>query len=420
MIYAAIFIIILVIVSGLIAYIGDILGRRMGKKRLTLFGLRPRHTAIIVTIITGMLIASITLIALLGFNAQIRKALVSGQEIIKQNIELAARNKQLRDMSRDLLEAEKQMRKQLDETKAELAKMEKTAKETNEALKLSRQKLADTTAKLASERQKLNQTRQQLAQARTGLEKITKAGLEIAKNLRAADVEYSALRRGKVIFMSGQEISRTVVKPRPSIPAMRTEVILALNEASRKAIKFGAKPGKNGRAVVIATKTISVVLPDGKIGSATYGEAKSLDSIAESLSKSTVPTVLQIVTVGNAIEGEQVTVEVQLYRNKLIFQAGETVASTIINASKPRGELLNDLAHFLSHEVRNAAMDSGIIPVANPQEPEKMFGEVGMDKLLDVLDRIKNTGGNVKVKAISQRDVYAAGPLQLDFIISKA
>ena len=52
---------LLVVMCGGIAYMGDLLGRRMGKKRLSLFGLRPRHTAVVFTIATGMLIAAVTL-----------------------------------------------------------------------------------------------------------------------------------------------------------------------------------------------------------------------------------------------------------------------------------------------------------------------------------------------------------------------
>ena len=64
--YSIFFAIVLVLVSGFIAYFGDLLGRRMGKKRLTLFGLRPRHTAIGVTTITGMIIAALALITLIS------------------------------------------------------------------------------------------------------------------------------------------------------------------------------------------------------------------------------------------------------------------------------------------------------------------------------------------------------------------
>ncbi len=62
------------VVAGLIAYIGDRVGHQVGRKRLTLFGLRPKYTSTIVAVATGMLIAlSVTLIALVASN-QVRTA----------------------------------------------------------------------------------------------------------------------------------------------------------------------------------------------------------------------------------------------------------------------------------------------------------------------------------------------------------
>jgi len=57
-VYGIVLIAVLAIMGGAIAYIGDKLGTRVGKRKLSIFGLRPKHTSIIVTIITGILIAS--------------------------------------------------------------------------------------------------------------------------------------------------------------------------------------------------------------------------------------------------------------------------------------------------------------------------------------------------------------------------
>jgi Protein of unknown function (DUF3084) len=62
------------IVAGGIAYIGDRVGHQVGRKRLTLFGLRPKYTSTIVAVATGMLIAlSVTLVALVA-SQQVRTA----------------------------------------------------------------------------------------------------------------------------------------------------------------------------------------------------------------------------------------------------------------------------------------------------------------------------------------------------------
>ena len=46
-------ILIIAIMGGAIAFIGDKLGTKIGKRRMSIFGLRPKHTSIIMTIVTG-------------------------------------------------------------------------------------------------------------------------------------------------------------------------------------------------------------------------------------------------------------------------------------------------------------------------------------------------------------------------------
>lgn len=62
-------VILIMIVAGFVAYVGDRVGHQVGRRRLTLFGLRPKYTSTIVAVATGMLIAlAVTLIALLVSN----------------------------------------------------------------------------------------------------------------------------------------------------------------------------------------------------------------------------------------------------------------------------------------------------------------------------------------------------------------
>ncbi len=66
---------VLAVASGFIAWVGNAVGRRVGKNRLSLFGLRPRTTAQIVTVVTGVLINLVTVGAVLAFSRDARVAL---------------------------------------------------------------------------------------------------------------------------------------------------------------------------------------------------------------------------------------------------------------------------------------------------------------------------------------------------------
>ncbi len=66
---------LLLLVSGLIAYAGNVVGRKAGKQRLSLWGLRPRTTAHLVAFLTGVLIHLLTLGVVLGVLEDARTAL---------------------------------------------------------------------------------------------------------------------------------------------------------------------------------------------------------------------------------------------------------------------------------------------------------------------------------------------------------
>ncbi|MDR7416744.1 MAG: DUF3084 domain-containing protein [Armatimonadota bacterium] len=75
---------LLLLISGLIAYVGNVVGRRVGKQRLSLWGLRPRTTAHIVTVLTGMLIHLLTVGTVLGLSRDARTALFRLRETVSQ------------------------------------------------------------------------------------------------------------------------------------------------------------------------------------------------------------------------------------------------------------------------------------------------------------------------------------------------
>ena len=65
-------VVVLVLLSGVVAAVGDWLGRRLGKKRLRIGRLRPKHTAILTTAVAGMLITLTTILVLSLFSEQVR------------------------------------------------------------------------------------------------------------------------------------------------------------------------------------------------------------------------------------------------------------------------------------------------------------------------------------------------------------
>jgi hypothetical protein len=76
--YLRAFIIILLtgILGGAIAHLGNQLGRYIGRRKMSIFKLRPRHTSMLITMFTGMMIASITLVTAMFISEPVRITLL--------------------------------------------------------------------------------------------------------------------------------------------------------------------------------------------------------------------------------------------------------------------------------------------------------------------------------------------------------
>ena len=144
---------LLIIISGTIAYVGDILGRTIGRKRLSIFKLRPRHTAILFTILSGILITIVTLSSVLIISQDAKTALFG---LEKLRTETKAQGKLLKDKSKEL----KEIKTNLDNLQAELDQKVKQRDETQKKLKITQAEvkaLQTTKAKLTQEIQNTRQ-----------------------------------------------------------------------------------------------------------------------------------------------------------------------------------------------------------------------------------------------------------------------
>ncbi len=120
-----ILILAVLVLGGMIATIGDRLGSRVGKARLSLFNLRPKKTAVLVTILTGSIISATTLALLLGLSGQLRKGLFE-LESIQRDSRRARQDLEKTQIERRTLEKERdQARIQQEQAKAQLGKTQK-------------------------------------------------------------------------------------------------------------------------------------------------------------------------------------------------------------------------------------------------------------------------------------------------------
>lgn len=79
-----IFILVILMLGGVIANISDRLGKHVGKSRLRLFNLRPKDTAVLVTVVTGTFLSALTLLVLFASSKPLRKGVFQIDDVQRQ------------------------------------------------------------------------------------------------------------------------------------------------------------------------------------------------------------------------------------------------------------------------------------------------------------------------------------------------
>ncbi len=162
---AYILIVAILLLGGVLATLGDRIGTKVGKARLSLFNLRPRKTATLVTIMTGCLISASTLGILFGLSESLREGVFQLDNILRQ----------LRHARRDVdvINAQKeQVENELAQARAEQAKVQQRLDELNRNFQKAQAQLRDISKQannLRSEIQSLLAEREQLLEQRNQL-----------------------------------------------------------------------------------------------------------------------------------------------------------------------------------------------------------------------------------------------------------
>jgi uncharacterized protein (DUF3084 family) len=419
--YSILFVVVLILLSGFVAYFGDLLGRKMGKKRLTLFHMRPRYTAILFTVITGMVIAAIALGALVSANKQFRKVLIEGDAILSQNSFLKKTNRELDNQNTELTDKGKalaveaaQKVKEADTARKDAAKFLKARNEAQLTVRKLEADIAIKKTELENLKKSSQVTKAQLKDLVAQLDQVNKALTAARSKLQQFANTSVDLRSGIMILRQGDEITRGIVRTNQSSVAIRSDLRTLLQVASDRALKMGAAKGSNSRAV-------SVMFRRKINDSLDYLERNELlfikqaaDTILKAGSHDQV--LVQVMCARNTLRNEQVPVELKLYPNDVIFRQNQKIADGRIDGRQSEGRILMDLIAFLQSAVGRAALQEGIIPVSGSpsrtgSEPNPL-GQV--EALMSTADKIKSINTAVSITVYAGRDIRAEGPLNMD------
>ena len=388
-------IVVLVLTGGVIAFIGDRLGSKVGKKKLSLFGLRPKHTSILVTIITGILITTVTFGILAIASKDVRTALF-GMDKLKA--ELNDKQYALEEASNDLAS----VTFDLNTTKEEYAKSKKDLEETQKDLEIAQQAaellrqeqvaLQNRNQELWSNNQTLIEHNQSLAENNQFLlannESLKADNLELEKTNNDLQEGIENIRERPIIYRVGELLASGVIKKTDDPVKIQNDLNQIIALANSKIIdRLGTEGSKDGVWIY------------------PIEYQKAMDRLKQAKGD----TVIRLIVAANLVKGDPVLTELEMHPNRVVYQENEFVYQKIYNVpiDGSNSEML--ISDFLRN-VNMTAINNGILP--NP-----LTGTVGVingNQIYAIEKALaENRGKDVLISAFAAADTEVLGPLRL-------
>ena len=393
--YGIMLIVVLVLTGGVIAFIGDRLGSKVGKKKLSLFGLRPRHTSILVTIITGILITTVTFGILAIASKDVRTALFG---MNKLKAELNEKQSMLEEASGALVN----VKNDLNTTKEEYAKSKKDLEETQEDLEIAQQAaellrqeqvaLQNRNQELWSDNQTLIEHNQSLAENNQFLlvnnESLKADNLELEKTNNDLQEGIENIRERPIIYRVGELLASGVIKKTDDPVKIQNDLNQIIALANSKIIdRLGTEGSKDGVWIY------------------PIEYQKAMDRLKQAKGD----TVIRLIIAANLVKGDPVLTELEMHPNRVVYQENEFVYQKIYNVpiDGSNSEML--ISDFLRN-VNMTAINNGILP--NP-----LTGTVGVingNQIYAIEKALaENRGKDVLISAFAAADTEVLGPLRL-------
>jgi uncharacterized protein (DUF3084 family) len=331
----------LLLLGGVLSTLGDRLGTRVGKARLSLFGLRPKNTAVVITALTGALISALSLGLMLLVSEQLRMGLFELDQI----------QARLRD-SRSAL---RQSQANLDRSRGELSRAElgrtqaiagrqraldsqhkaegqlHAAQTRIASLRQELQPLQRERTRLEAERQRLSrEVKGRDAEIRRTEGELTSVRQRIAageKELKGLESNVIALRRGDVVIASGQPLATAKVKLDQSSQA-QSVIEALLQQANLTAFQRLLPEQKPDRQILLVPRNDIARLKTMLAKRGTW--------------------VVSIRSAANVLRGEQrVLAFPDLRPNRQVVRKGEVLSRTTLDGDERGAELVRSRLNLL-------------------------------------------------------------------------
>lgn len=346
------FIALLVVLGGVIAYFADQLGRHLGKKRHTLMGLRPRHTAALITTLSGMLIPLITVLLVGVISSDARRVMLEGRLLIKQRdqvqAELDKRSNELKSKAAEVVDLEgrrAEAARQLSQTSGELAKAQNELRELKSQAEVLRNQAGALRTKLAAVNRQLDQRNAELTKLQG---QLADAGKDLAKARR----DYSRIKDELDANMKrALDLDNERRQKEEQVTALNTQLKQADEQFKRTVDQFSNE-------IKVAQADLAKAESDLEKAKLAQDEVRGEVERLRVLSR----------TIGATLDRNVMTTRVRA----MVFRVGDEIARTTVDggssASQIRSSILSAIRTATLEAERRGATADGDVPSVGLRE----------------------------------------------------
>jgi uncharacterized protein (DUF3084 family) len=405
----------LLVLGGVLSTLGDRLGSKVGKARLSLFNLRPRKTAVVITALTGALISAVSLGLMLLVSERLRVGLFeldqlqarlvhSRTALERSRTELGSLRGELESSRAEVTRAARgrsqalrgrqqalKAQQQAETARGRAAAQLRSAEGRLGELRRSLQPLQEQRARLEQQQARLRrevkgrdaEIRRTEAELRRVRERIA-AG---ARELKDLETNVIALRRGDVVIASGEPLATAKVKLERANQA-RSVIDALLQQANLTAFQRLLPGQKVDRQVLLVPRA-------------------DIERL-EVLIRKPGTWVVSVRSAANVLRGEgRVVAFPDVRPNRRVVQRGELLARTGLDGDERSPEVVRSRLNLLLAAAFARAQRQGTL-VDGVQFDGASFNAMGRE----LAER--PAGQTVSLEAFAARDADTPEPIVVD------
>ena len=386
---------LLAVMGGLIAFIADKLGSKIGKKKLSVFGLRPHDTSVLLTVLSGVLIALFSVGVLAVSSESARTALFGMEKLQKELFRLTSEKNT----------AEKEYDKAMNalkEKNAAIADLDVKIREADAAKTAAEKNLLAANNSLNEVRGQYEATQGALVNAKSEVQSLTEARDKLNEEIKGLQEETDALQQGLAFMRGGQMMYRSGEVVFAGIIHTGTE------EENRNQMSW-----LMGSANTAAMNRIGLD-PSSK-AEIVWAQREEYDRLLKLLGKAKGNNVLvRVRSLANTVVGQPVLCGLEVIPNKLIYKDGNKIHQKVIDMNDKK--VTPDQAFMLFlQEINQISVKAGVMP-------DPMTGKVGNMNavtMVDTVTKMQRMGGKIRLTAVADGDITTAGPVELRLKLEK-